>query len=213
LLWNGDNDSVANAFSISATIRHLSETLQAHGNGMDTTEAFRTRALAMEREAANRYREYEGWFGDRHLQGLAARCRKLAVVHRERCTELVDAKDVIEGGEFEAPRHAWIDGGSAQPGAGDVFYRLAGPRQLLEVALDAELVALRFYEAASQRPADASTLAYALSLASNGMRCVGEVVAGIDEVSSVDWESVLAGGGGPALALGAERRLDRPLNV
>ena len=164
----------------------------------------------MEREAANRYREFEDWYLDRHLHELAARCRRLALAHRERCAELAEAKDASEGAESGAMRFAWIHGDEAAPDAGEAFYRLAGPRQLLEVALDAELNALRLYERASENPADPTMKAHALLLAANAMRCVGQVVAAIDDASPVDWEAVMAGGGGPSLALGAERRLRNP---
>ena len=173
---------------------------------MDTTDTFRSQALALEREAANRYREFEGWFIDRHLHDLAGRCRKLGVAHRERCAELVEANDVIEGGEFRTVMHAWLEDG-AEVGAGEVFYSLAGPRQLLEVALDGELAALRFYEGVCGMPPSPAIQAGAMSLAATAMRCVGQVVAAIDEVTPVDWEAVIENGGGPALALGAERRL------
>ena len=162
---------------------------------MSALDTFLSRALAMECEAFNRYREFEAWFSDRSLPELAARCRSLATAHRERCAEL--------GGSSanDPSAEEWMP-----PEARDLFYEMAGPRQLLEVALDAELAALRCYEgAAAGRDAEAQPRA--AMLAGNAMRCVGEVVAAIDAVSPVDWEAVISLGGGPGLALGAERRL------
>ena len=159
---------------------------------MAVTDMFRPQALSLEREAATRYREFEGWFAEHNLPEFAARCRKLSVTHGERCLELADASDLAEG---------------AVPTEPAIFYQLAGPRQLLEVALDAELEALRLYQHVCEDTADLVMHAHATTLAENALRCVGQIVAAIDEVGPVDWESVIASGGGPGLALGAERRL------
>ena len=163
---------------------------------MSAIETFFSRALALECEAVNRYGEFEAWFSDRSLATLAARCRSLATAHLERCSEF--------GGEHarDPGTPAWI-GQEAR----EVFYQLAGPRQVLEVALDAELEALRYYERISAEPGDGEPRLRAAILAQSAMRCVGEVVAAIDEVSPVDWEAVISLGGGPGLALGAERRV------
>ena len=162
---------------------------------MSALDTFLSRALARECEAFNRYREFEAWFSDRSLPELASRCRSLATGHREKYAEL-------GGGSANDPSAAeWI-----APEARELFYEMASPRQLLEVALDAELEALRFYEGAAAGD-DSHVRTCAEILAGNAVHSVGAVVAAIDAVSPVDWEAVIALGGGPGLALGAERRL------
>ena len=162
---------------------------------MSAIDSFLSRALAMEREAFSRYSEFEAWFSDRTLPELAARCRTLATEHRERYAELSG------GSANDASAVAWI-----APEARELFYEMASPRQLLEVALDAELEALRYYEGIAAS-SDSRVRTCAEILAGNAVRYVGEVVAAIDAVSPVDWETVISLGGGPGLALGAERRL------
>src|SRR5258706_5041000 len=113
-------------------------------------EDFRLRALAAERESAERYHEFDAWFADQDMPDLATLCGRFATAHREDFLKLADASDAVASAAIDAVRRSWIQRDPSDPESGEFFYRLAGPRQLLEIAAAEELEAVRFFGAVSR---------------------------------------------------------------
>jgi rubrerythrin len=109
-----------------------------------TVEEFYAHALAIEREAAERYEEFVGYFEERDA-ALGALCKKLAVLEREHFEELAGACAALELPVIPESDYRWLASGPAESSAREVFYRIATPSHLLEIALDAERRAREFF--------------------------------------------------------------------
>ena len=109
-----------------------------------TVEEFYAHALAIEREAAQRYAEFATWFEDRN-QAVAQLCRRLEILEREHFDELAEACASLELPDIAAQRYRWLETESPEAAAREFIYRVASPRQLLEIALDGELRAQAFF--------------------------------------------------------------------
>jgi rubrerythrin len=104
---------------------------------IESVEEFYAHALAIEREAADRYVEFAEWFGTRNDE-IATLCRRLATLEQEHFNDLAEACARLELPEIADGDYHWLEKGSPEAPARELFYRLATPRQLLEVALAAE---------------------------------------------------------------------------
>jgi len=176
---------------------------------MRAFDEFRLRALAIEREATDRYREFSAWFAERDMADLASVCGKFAKGHRDGYLKLADASSAIAASAIDAVRHPWIQRDAPQSEPDEFFYRLASARQLLEIARAAENEGACFFEQAARDSGGGPAIALAAELASKARQAARELATAIEGASPVDWEQVIASGGGPSLALGAERRLRR----
>jgi hypothetical protein len=169
---------------------------------------FRLPALAFEREASDRYREFHDWFVEHGLTELGALCARLASRHGEDGLRVARAGGTLADARIDAARKPWIDA-SRDDGGDDLFYGLATARQLIAIALAAEADAARGFDEASRVLADAQARDLAAALGATSRRCAGELAVAMKAAAPPDWEAVIADGGGPCLALGAERRLRR----
>jgi rubrerythrin len=109
-----------------------------------TVEEFYAHALAIEREAADRYDEFADWFEMRSAS-LAALCRRLATLEREHFNELADSCARLDLPEIAAGDYRWLERDSPEVSAREFFYRVTNARQLLEIALAAEKRAHAFF--------------------------------------------------------------------
>jgi rubrerythrin len=110
-----------------------------------TVEEFYAHALAIEREAAQRYQEFSAYFDDRGDEALAGLCRNLAQMERSHFEELVQACGSLRLPTVADGRYRWLEGDSPEAPAREMLYRLARPRHLLEIALAAEWRAREFF--------------------------------------------------------------------
>ena len=134
-------------------------------------------ALDAERAAIDRYRELEEWFDERGLADLASLCAGLSGRH-QRIRARLAGSDMSAAPENERASAPWVRGKVGER-AREFLYRVASPRDLLEMALAAE---------------------------SDG-QCVSQLEAAIRLLGPVDWEASIESGTGPGLALGADRRI------
>ena len=171
-------------------------------------DEFRLPAAAFEREASDRYREFEAWFAENGLTELGALCGRLAMAHREDGDRVGAAGARLAEAQVEAARHPWI-GATTSDADCELFYGLANARQLIEIALAEETAAARGFDDVARESPDARARDLAAALGASSRRCASELAIAIDAASPPDWETLIAGGGGPCLALGAERRLRR----
>lgn len=158
-----------------------------------TPEEFYAHALAIEREAAERYSEFETWFVDRGEEVLAGMCRNLGQMENEHFTELVRASRHLSLPAIDASEYRWLESGSPEVAARELFYRVAQPRQLLEVALHAECNALAFFEWVARSTPDDSVRALARAMAAEEQRHVEWAAQALEYHPSrrIDWEEVL----------------------
>ena len=170
-------------------------------------DEFRLPALAFEREASDRYREFEAWFVEHGLTQLGALCARFASQHGEDGMRIAAAGTSVADARIEAARQPWI--GAKTDDRGELFYGLATARQLIEIALAAETAAARGFDDAAHSLADAESRDLAATLGASSRHCAGELAVAMGAASPPDWETLIAEGGGPCLALGAERRLRR----
>ena len=112
---------------------------------IDTVEEFYAHALAIEREAAERYAEFAAYFSDRGEEALAGLCSSLASVEREHFDGLAAACAALDLPAIGARRYRWLEADAPESMARDLVYRVATPRMLLEIALAAECRAREFF--------------------------------------------------------------------
>ncbi len=113
--------------------------------GIASVEEFYAHALAIEREAAERYAELEAYFAARNEEVLSALCRNLACAEREHFEELGRSCANLTLPAISAADYQWLGAGSPEAPTHELLYRVATPRQLLEIALAAELRARAFF--------------------------------------------------------------------
>jgi rubrerythrin len=170
---------------------------------------FYAHALAIEREAAKCYRRFQEHFADRGEEVLAGLCGNLAHFEEDHHRLLVERAGKLKLPELPPERYRWLESGSPEAADCEVVFRLATPRELLEIALKAERGAKRFFEWVAGTTANGEIHALAEEMASEEAEHVQWVTRAMEYVRAdgIDWESLLAAGGGPGLALGGERRL------
>jgi rubrerythrin len=112
-----------------------------------TIEEFYANALAIEREAAERYEEFAAYFEDHGDDALAGLCRNLAEAERQHYEELATSSLAMALPRIPEGRYRWLEGDSPEAPAREFVYRIAQPRHLLEIALAAEWRAHEFFKA------------------------------------------------------------------
>ncbi len=158
-----------------------------------TVEEFYAHALAIEREAAERYAEFETWFFDRGEEVLAGLCRNLAQMENAHFLELVRASRHLNLPPFPQD-YQWLEAGPPEAAAREVFYRVAEPRHLLEVALHAECNALAFFEWVARTTPEEAVRSLARGMAAEEQQHVEWVQKALEYHPSrhLDWEKILA---------------------
>jgi rubrerythrin len=179
-----------------------------------TIEEFYAHALAIEREAAERYEEFEAWFRDRDADVLAGLCHNLAVLERSHLAALIQASRGLTLPAIPAGGYRWLEAGPPEALARELFYRVASERHLMEIALHAEKKAQRFFEWVAQHAPAEPVRSLARELAQEEAEHVRWVSSAIDYAPAkpIDWAKVLAraSGPGPGVFLGAGDALPRP---
>jgi rubrerythrin len=179
----------------------------AHDRSMprpiDTLELFYAHALAIEREAAERYEEFRAWFEDRGEEVLAGLCAGMAREERHHYERILRAARGRALPSIDASRYQWIDMASPEAPAHELVHRVATPRQLLEIALAGEVAARRFFRWVTRTSRDPGVRAAARSLAreeAGHVRWVTDALQYGDPM--VDWDQMVAQGTGPGIVSG-----------
>jgi rubrerythrin len=174
-----------------------------------TVEEFYAHALAIEREAATCWRRFQEHFADRGEEVLAGLAGNLARFEEDHHALLVERSRKLRLPDLPPERYRWLESGPPESADCDLVFRLATPRELLEIALKAERNAKRFFEWVAHTTAHGEIHELAEEMAREEAEHVQWVTRAMEYVRAdgVDWDSLLAAGGGPGLALGGERRL------
>ena len=169
---------------------------------IETVEEFYAHALAIEREAAERYGEFATHFADRGEDVLAGLCRNLARFEREHYHQLIRACEGLTLPIIVADDYRWLDGASPEAAARDLFYHVAQPRQLLEIALDAELRAREFFVWVARSARSTAVKELASIMAAEEAEHVHWVMQALEyHPEQADWDKLLEDGMGPGPAL------------
>ena len=119
---------------------------------VESTAELYVHAIAMEREAAERYAEFSRRMADEGNTDVAALFARLAAQESEHLATLRRRTSGVELPALESD-YSWMDTGAPETLAHDLVFRLMTPHQALGVALRAEKSARAFFEQA-QRVAD-----------------------------------------------------------
>ncbi len=110
-----------------------------------TLEEFLAHAIAIEHEAAQRYREFEVHFASRGDEVLVGMCRNLATLEGEHLASLVASSRDLNLPAIDDHDYRWLDGVSPEAPARELFFSVATRHDLLDVALRGEASAQRFF--------------------------------------------------------------------
>lgn len=176
-----------------------------------TIEEFFAHALAIEHEAAQRYREFQAHFAERGEEAIAGLCGNLAALEQEHYEFLLRRCSEFTLPPIDDHGYHWLEADSPEAPAGEFVYRVATPRQLMEIAFKAECAARSFFESVAQTAADAKVRAMAAEMAGEEEEHMHWIADAIEYMPTqdIDWDRVLARGKGPRLAPGGERRSRR----
>ena len=122
-------------------------------------------AIAIEREAAERYAEFAQRMVDEGRGALATLFASLARTEAEHLKALERRTDGIALPVLQAHEYKWLDAGIPEVPARELVMRLLTPRQALTVALQAELRAQAFFEHVQRTASDPALRALAREMA------------------------------------------------
>jgi rubrerythrin len=142
---------------------------------IETIERFYAHAIALEREAAERYAEFAAYFRGRGDEVLAGLCENLARLEGEHLEGLLQASTQLQLPVIAAHEFEWLDDGAPESPAREFFYKVACPWQLLEVALHAEKCAFDFFTWAARTTTDAQVRVLAQEMADEEQQHIGWV--------------------------------------
>jgi len=111
-------------------------------------------ALAIEREAAARYREFAARMDDEGNDTAARLFRELAGFEGQHAAQLERETRGMLLPSLAPGDYAWLDSGAPETAAHDLVFRLMTPSDALEIALAAELRAQKFFERVLRQASD-----------------------------------------------------------
>ena len=175
-----------------------------------TVEEFYAHALAIEREAAKCYRGVPGALRRPRRGGAGGALRQPRPLRAGSLPAPARARPgTLKLPELPPDRYRWLESGPPETVDHKLVYRVATPRELLEIALKAERNAKRFFEWVAGTTANGDIHALAEEMAREEAEHVQWVTRAIEYVRAdgIDWDELLAAGGGPGLALGGRAAL------
>jgi rubrerythrin len=124
-------------------------------------------AIAIEREAVERYSELAGLMDDRGDAAAAEVFATLAGFEAEHLESLRRRTEGVEVPDLRAGEYRWLDAGAPETAARELVFRLIGPREALQIALGAERRAQAFFEDAMLRAEDPALRALAREMSAD----------------------------------------------
>ena len=112
---------------------------------IDTLEEFLAHAIAIEREATERYREFELYYVRRGNDALAALCGQLALMEGEHLEQLRSRSRGLDLPILAETEYRWLEGESPEAPPRSAFFASNDRRDLLGVALRAEAATALFF--------------------------------------------------------------------
>ena len=151
-------------------------------------------AIAIEREAAERYREFAARMADQGNEELAGVFGKLAAFESEHLKALQRRTDGVALPRLAAD-YRWLDAGAPEMAAHDLIFRLLTPRQALVIALQAEKRARAFFAHVQRDSGDPALRALAKEMAAEEAEHMSLLEHTLERAHDpfVDWASVFEG--------------------
>jgi len=149
-------------------------------------------AIAIEREAAERYAELAQFMADLGNDEVAALFRTLAVYEAEHLDTLEARTAGIEVPKLGPGEYAWLDASAPETVARELVFRLLTPRHALAIALDAERRAQQFFAEVRASAADPALRALAQEMALEEQGHIAMVERALERTPDVhvDWSTV-----------------------
>jgi rubrerythrin len=122
-------------------------------------------AIAIEREAAERYAEFAQRMSDLGNEAAAEVFATLARLEAEHLETLLARTRGVVVPEHSRADYAWLDAGAPETAARELVYRLMTPRRALAIALQAERRAHAFFEQVLTSAADPALRSLAREMA------------------------------------------------
>jgi rubrerythrin len=132
-------------------------------------------AIAIEREAAERYADFAQRMADLGNEPLAELFRQLAGFEAEHLDALLRRTDGVALPELGRDEYRWLDAGAPETAARELIYRLMTPRSALVMALAAEKRAQAFFEHVFMTADDPALRALAQEMAAEEQEHAGMV--------------------------------------
>jgi len=151
-------------------------------------------AIAIEREAAERYSEFAERMADLGNEAVAELFGRLAGFEAEHLETLLRRTDGVEVPEPAPAEYRWLDAAAPETAARELLFRLMTPHLALEIALAAEKRAQAFFEHVLMTAADPALRALAKEMAAEEqehVRIVEQLLAHTAD-SIVDWPALFA---------------------
>ena len=135
-----------------------------HKPAIQTVPEFYARALAIEREAAERYGEFAEWLEELGNDEVAWLFRQFAFTEAEHAHEL-EHRAAACGNTHEDGEYAWLESGAHDPDLHQQIFALMTPYDAIQIALNAERRAQAFFEAVAASASDPQLARLAADLA------------------------------------------------
>lgn len=149
-------------------------------------------AIAIEREAAERYMEFAQRMDDLGNEAVAAVFATLARLETEHLVALERRTDGVSLPELQTNDYRWLDAGAPETPARELVFRLMTPRGALAIALEAEKRAQTFFEGVLMTAEDPALRGLAREMAaeeSEHVMLIERLLKGTPD-AFVDWASV-----------------------
>jgi len=153
-------------------------------------------AIAIEREAAERYAELARHMADLGNEAVAELFARLAGFEAEHLDALLRRTEGVTLPEPVAAGYRWLDAGAPETAARELIFRLVTPRGALEIALAAEKRAQAFFEHVFMSADDPALRALAQEMAmeeQEHVQLVERLLARTPD-ANVDWPAFFGAG-------------------
>jgi rubrerythrin len=149
-------------------------------------------ALAIEREAAERYAELAQRMDDLGNEEVAELFRRLAVFEAEHLDTLERRTQGVDVPAIPPGQYAWLDAGAPENVARELVFRLLTPRHALGIALEAERRAEQFFSEVKATAADPALRALAQEMAMEEAGHIAMVQQALARTpdAQVDWTTI-----------------------
>jgi rubrerythrin len=163
---------------------------------MRTAPELYAHAIAIEREAQQRYDELAQYMSDLGNDTVAAAFARLGAVEGEHLRTLLARTDHVPMPELQADEFRWLDAGAPETAAHELVYRFMTPRMALKIALGAERRAEAFFERVYRSAEDPALHALAQEMAMEEKEHVAAVERLLERTPdpNVDWAALLEDG-------------------
>jgi rubrerythrin len=149
-----------------------------------TVEELYAHALALEYEAAERYREFAGWMADFGNDSVAKLFNELASHEGAHALRLAKQTEGMKLPRISSGEYAWLELGAPETVARGLVSRLLTPEDALRIALAAEERAKLFFDNVLNTAEDAALIELAAEMGREEQEHVAWVKQALERLTS-----------------------------